>query len=75
VDRELEKLENELAAIKAKINQAIGQRDSILKRMNADFGVSTIEEAKAKIVELEALEAASRAKFEELKAEYEALCE
>ena len=75
MDKELEKLEKELAAIKAKINQTIGQRDSILKRMKADFGVATIEEAKVKITELEAAEAASLAKFEELKAEYEALCQ
>lgn len=74
MDKELVDLEKELAATRAKINQAIGQRDSILKRMQTDFGVSTLAEAEAKITELEADEAESKAKFETLKAEYTELC-
>jgi len=74
VDNELKKLETELAGIKAKINQAIGARDGILKRMKDDFGVSSLAEAKVKIAELEAKEAESRVEYERLKVEYELLC-
>jgi len=74
VDNELKKLETELAGIKAKINQAIGARDGILKRMKDDFGVSSLAEAKVKIAELEAKEAESRLEYERLKVEYELLC-
>lgn len=74
MDNELKKLETELAGIKAKINQAIGARDGILKRMKDDFGVSSLAEAKVKIAELEAKEAESRLEYERLKVEYELLC-
>ena len=74
MDKELAELEKDLASIKAKINQTIGQRDSILKRMQTDFGVSSLEEARVRIGELEAAEAESRVKWEALKAEYVELC-
>jgi predicted nuclease with TOPRIM domain len=75
VDKELAELEKQLAAIKAKINQTIGQRDSILKRMQSEYGVSTIAEAQAKIAELEAIEAQGKKTWEKLKQEYVALWE
>ena len=75
IDKELEALEKELVDTKAKINQTIGQRDSILKRMQNDFGVSSLGEATIRISELEAEEAESKTKWEILKAEYVALCE
>lgn len=70
MDAELKKLTDELKSIQAKINQAIGSRDAILKRMKDDFGVSSLEEAKQKIEELSAKIAESKTKYQQLKEEY-----
>lgn len=75
MDKELVELEKELAAIRAKVNQIIGQRDSILKRMQTEYGVASIEEAKVKITELEAMEIEGKASWEKLRQEYISLRE
>ena len=72
MDVELKQLADELKAIQAKINQAIGSRDAILKRMKDDFGVSSLEEAKVKLTELSASIAESKLKYDKLKEEYQA---
>lgn len=71
MDAELKKLTDDLKAIQAKINQAIGSRDAILKRMKDDFGVSSLEEARQKIDELSVKITESKARYQQLKEEYQ----
>jgi hypothetical protein len=71
VPTNLEALRKELAEIKAKQNQLIGKRDTLLDRLRSEFGLSSIAEAEAKAVEMDADIRAKQQEYILLKQEFE----
>lgn len=75
IQEELTKLGKEIAEAKTNVARLEGQRQEIVKQMQEEFGVSTIEEADALItkseVELTALESKITEDFTALKEKFQ----
>jgi predicted RNase H-like nuclease (RuvC/YqgF family) len=67
----IEKLKAELAQQNAKRNQLIGKRDTLLDRLQKEFGLKSFADAEKEIERLDAQVQIEQAEFEKLKKEYE----